>query len=376
MLYFTLGQYMNIFCKGLLLISVLFPVLIYAQTTDYIPEQLNDGWITASPTSKGLAEGFINELRLKSQDGTYKELVSVIVIKEGKLIVEEYFNGSKRSVQHDVRSVGKSFTSTLFGISLDKGYIKSEEQLVYPLLRGYQKENPPKNFKKLKFKHLLSMSSGLDANVDDSSSIGNEEKMYETSDWVKFAADTPFIYEPGSHWAYASINPTLLGHGLETALKGSLAEFANNELFLPLKITDYNWEKSPKNRIIAAGNLLIRARDMAKLGQLYLNKGIWNGKRIISNNWVSKATSPLFSTGLGENSSHESYGFFWWHHNFKVKNEVHPVSFASGNGGQKIYIVSSKDMIVVIQSKAYGKGWAHKQSAKILLDAIQAIKAI
>jgi CubicO group peptidase (beta-lactamase class C family) len=143
-----------------------------------------------------------------------------------------------------------------------------------------------------------------------------------------------------------------------------------------LKITDYNWEKSPKNRIIAAGNLLIRARDMAKLGQLYLNKGIWNGKRIISNNWVSKATSPLFSTGLGEKSSHESYGFFWWHHNFKVKNEVHPVSFASGNGGQKIYIVSSKDMIVVIQSKAYGKGWAHKQSAKILLDAIQTIKAI
>lgn len=367
---------MNIFYKGVFLISVLFSVFGCAQATDYIPEQLNDGWATASPTSKGLAEGFIDELRQKSLDGTYKELVSVIVIKEGKLIVEEYFNGSNRNVQHDVRSVGKSFTSTLFGLGLDKGYLKSEEQFVYPLLKGYQKENPPKNLKKLKFKHLLSMSSGFDANVDDPYSIGNEEKMYQTSDWVKFAADIPFIYEPGSHWAYASINPTLLGHGLETALKGSLADFAHNELFLPLKITDYNWKKSPKNRIIAAGNLLIRARDMAKLGQLYLNKGVWNSKRIISNRWINKATSPLYNTGLGESSSHESYGFFWWHHNFKVENEMHPVSFASGNGGQKIYIVSGKELIVAIQSKAYGKGWAHRQSAKILHDAIQAIKAI
>jgi len=339
------------------------------QALDQFPSQLDDGWQVALPESVGMDPSFVTALKQRSENGIYKELVSVIVVKKGKLIIEEYFNGNNKDTKHDVRSAGKSFTSTLFGLTIDKGLLKSEEQYAFPFIKDYLIAPPSKYIKKLKLKHLLSMSSGFDANVNDLSSPGNEEKMYETADWVEFAVNVPFVNEPGKSWAYASINPTILGFVLETAVKEPLADFADKNLFTPLNITDYIWRKSPKGRIIAAGNLLIKARDMAKLGQLYLDKGKWNGKQVVSEAWINKATSKSFDTGSWMN---DYYGYLWWLRNFKVDDKIYPVYYASGNGGQKIYVVPDKALVVAIQTTAYGKGWAHRQSTRILMNAIAA----
>ena len=360
--------------KGIYAIVTFISLSGVVQVSEYRPPQVDDGWQTAFPSSVGLDPGFVINLRKKSANGTYRELTGVIVIMQGKLVIEEYFNGGGIDNKHDIRSAGKSFTSTLFGLALDKGLLESEEEYIFPLLKEYLLASPSNRLKELKLKHLLSMSSGFDANEDDPSTPGYEEKMYETNDWVQFAINTPLSKQPGVSWAYASLNPTIIGFALEVVTNESLEDFAKTNFFAPLQITDYIWQKSPKGRIIAAGNLLIKTRDMAKLGQLFLNNGKWNGKQIISKEWVTKATNKYFDTGYGENSFQEGYGYLWWIHNFNVSDAIYPVFFASGNGGQKIYVVPDKELVVAIQTTAYGKGWAHRQSVNILTDAIASTK--
>src|SRR5262245_20903109 len=208
------------------------------------PIQAGSGW---EISKDAYDEEKIRELNRHIVEKLYKEIRSIVVIRNGKLLIEEYFNGAKRNTLHNTRSVGKSFASTVMGIAIGDGHIRSEEQTlrVFYDLGNFAHYSSKKETVTLK--SLLTMSSGFDANDDDPKSPGNEEKMYPTSDWIKFALNLPMDDKTGvgEKWRYFSAGANLLGDIINKSVPGGLERYADQKLFQPLGITKYKWQYTP-----------------------------------------------------------------------------------------------------------------------------------
>jgi CubicO group peptidase (beta-lactamase class C family) len=302
------------------------------------------------------------------EDGFFKKISSIIVVKKGKLLIEEYFNGETRDSLHDPRSAGKSFTSTITGIAESEGYLKNEDLTLKDFydIKSYlnyssQKEN-------VSIKDLLTMSSVFDGNDDDENSPGNEENMYPTSDWVKFALDLPLnLIRPKDEWHYFTAGVVILGDILNKIVPGGLEKYADNKLFSPLGITRYQWQFTPQNVPNTAGGIKMNALDFAKYGQLYKNGGKWNGKQIISEEWVKK-TFTKYKSIPGRKD--EFYGYLFWNKKYTVNNKAYETFYCAGNGGNKIYIFTDEPLVIVITAIAYGAPYAHSQEDKMMTDFI------
>jgi len=307
----------------------------------------------------------IRELNLRIAQKLYKEITSVIVIKDGKLLIEEYFNGATRETLHDTRSVGKSFASTLAGIAIKDGYIKSENQ---PLKDFYDlKKFANYSAKKdaVTIESLLTMSSVFEADDNDENSAGNEEKMYPTADWVKFALDLPTDEkkEIGKQWNYFTAGVVVLGDIINKSVPEGLEKYAARKLFEPLGITKYEWQYTPQRVANTAGGLRMNALDFAKYGQLYKDGGQWNGKQIVPQNWVKQSFSKHIALPDREN---EFYGYLFWNKTFAAGGKQFETFYATGNGGNKIFVFKDQPIVVVITATAYNRPYAHPQVDKIM----------
>lgn len=307
----------------------------------------------------------IRQLKRKIAENLYKEIKSVVIIKNGELLIEEYFNGANRNTLHDTRSVGKSFASTMMGIAINDGYIKSENQTLRELydLTKFANHSPKKE--SVTIKNLLTMSSGFDANDDDENSPGNEEKMYPTADWVKFTLDLPMDDKTrvGDKWRYFTAGAVVLGDIIHKSVPGGLQRYADQKLFQPLGITKYEWQYTPQKVANTAGGLRMSALDFAKYGQLYQNGGKWNGKQIIPRAWVEKTFTRQVRRGLGED---EHYGYLFWYGLLDNRGKQHEVFFATGNGGNKIFVFRDQPLVVVITATAYRKWYMHRQATSMM----------
>ncbi|HMI04553.1 MAG TPA: serine hydrolase [Pedobacter sp.] len=309
----------------------------------------------------------IKELIGNVNEGVYKHITSIVVIKNGKLLIEEYFNGSARDSLHDPRSVGKSFASTMIGIAIGDGYLKNEDQTLkefYELrpLHDYsvEKENAS-------IKDLLTMSSAFDGDDDDGNSPGNEENMYVTPDWVKFTLSLPTIETAKSKWHYFTAGVIVLGDILNKQVPGGLESYADNKLFKPLSITNYKWAYTPQHVPNTAGSIQMNALDFAKYGQLYKNQGKWNGKQIIPKEWIRKTfTKHKLITGR----TGEYYGYLFWNKKYKVAGNEHETFYCAGNGGNKIYVFKDQPLVIVVTATAYGASYAHPQVDKMMENYI------
>jgi CubicO group peptidase (beta-lactamase class C family) len=295
----------------------------------------------------------------------YKEITSIVVIKDGKLLIEEYFNGATRENLHDTRSVGKSFASTLVGIAINDGYIKSENQ---PLKDFYDlKKFANYSAKKdtVTIKSLLMMSSAFEADDNDENSPGNEEKMYPTADWVKFALDLPTDEkkEIGKQWSYFTAGVVVLGDIINKSVPEGLEKYAARKLFKPLGITKYKWQYTPQRVANTAGGLRMNALDFAKFGQLYKDGGRWNGKQIVPLNWVNQSFSKYIALPEKEN---EFYGYLFWNKTYTAGGNQFETFYATGNGGNKIFVFKDQPLVVVITATAYNRPYAHPQVDKIM----------
>ncbi|MBN8682508.1 MAG: serine hydrolase [Chitinophagales bacterium] len=309
----------------------------------------------------------IKELKGAIDAGIFKKINSIIVLKAGKILIEEYFNGAGRDSLHDPRSVGKSFASTLTGIAIRDGFIKSDTQSIgdFYNLRQYQNFNPFKA--KANIKDLLTMSSGFEGNDDDDLSIGNEENMYPTQDWIKFTLDLPYQQKLKENWHYFTAGVVLLGDILHKSVPNGLEKYADQKLFEPLGIRNYQWQFTPQNVPNTAGGIQMNALDFAKYGQLYKNKGHWNNQQILPEDWVTKTFTKHKSIG-GRNN--EFYGFLFWNKTFTANNKDYEAFYCAGNGGNYILIFKDEPLVIVITASAYGQPYAHTQVAKMLSDYI------
>lgn len=305
----------------------------------------------------------IEELNRNILTNVYKDLTSIVVVKDGKLLLEEYFNGAANNSLHDTRSVGKTFASTLLGMAIRDGYIQNEEQRLSAFydLKKYQNYSSVKD--SVALKDLLTMSSAFQGFDMDESSPGNEEKMYPTSNWVDFTLNLPVdetkILE--KRWEYFTAGVVLLGDVLNKSVPNSLKQYADQNLFKPLGISKYQWQFTPQKVVNTAGGLKLRSVDLAKYGQLYQNKGLWNGKQLLPKDWVEKSFSHQINVTDGE-----YYGYLFWNKTYHVNGKDYEVYYCSGNGGNKVIVFKDRPFVVVITATAYNKAYSHSQVDKII----------
>lgn len=307
----------------------------------------------------------IRALNQKIAENRFRDITGIVVIKNEKLLVEEYFNGYKRDSLNDTRSVGKSFSSALMGMGIKDGYIKNENQSLKEFYNLKQFNNYSSKKDSITIKSLLTMSSAFNGNDEDYESPGNEENMYPTDNWIKFILDLPMTENKiGKNWSYFTAGVVLTGDILDKSIPSGLEYYADKKLFQPLGITDYKWQFTPQHKPSLAGGLRMKALDFAKFGQLYKNNGIWNGKQILDKSWIKKSFTNYFS----DRKDFEGYGYLFWRKLYKVGNKEYESYQSSGNGGNKIIIFTEIPIVIVITAKAYNKPYAHSQADKIVQD--------
>ncbi|MDQ3022441.1 MAG: serine hydrolase [Bacteroidota bacterium] len=257
----------------------------------------------------------IRELNLKIAGNYFKKITSIVVIKDGKLLIEEYFNGAGRDTLHDTRSVGKSFASALMGISINDGFIKNEKQTLNEFYNLKTFENYSAKKDSVTIKSLLTMSSAFDANDNDDQSAGNENNMYDRENWVRWALNLPMASDRNieEKWTYFTGGAVVLGDIINKSVPEGLEKYAEKKLFRPLVIDRYEWMYTPQHVPSTAGGLRLTSLDLAKFGQLYKNQGMWKGKHVISKEWVIQSFQPYQQTDYGD-----KYGYLFWNNIYKV----------------------------------------------------------
>ena len=343
-----------------------------------VPEQTSDGWETASLSDVGMDRTVIINLMNNLQNRNHL-LHSIVVVRNGKLVFEEYFSGRDVELDEQVAGSGvlkytsrnfdlntlhfqgsanKSFWSAMIGIAIDKGFIQSTSEKMFSYFPEYNDLSSSEK-DKITILNMLTMTSGLpwdDGSYPIYDPRNDEYQLLFNEDPVRFVLEKPVVTSPGTNFHYNSGTTFLLSEIIKRSSGISLDEFVDQFLFAPLQITSYRWSNSRNthNSIFAAG-LYLRPRDMAKLGQMYLQDGMWNANRIVSEQWTNESSGesihfptihpplPNFITG---------YGYQWWMGKF---NNLTDVYCAAGWGGQFIMVLPDVNTVVVFTAGDFEK---------------------
>ena len=276
---------------------------------------------------------------------------SLLIIRDGYMVHESYYNGYDETTIHDVRSVTKSWTSALIGVAQADGKLTDLDTPLPELLPDHFANGQHEDKREITLAHLLAMRSGID--FDDETlyagGYGSYDELFEL-DLTDFALDFPMAYEPGAAWNYSTLDSQLISAIFEQATGKSLEAFAADRLFEPLGIKDYAWQADVTGTSIGGGGLYLAPRDMAKLGFLYLHQGQWDGEQIVPSDWVERSLTPQNTEAIyvpsGQTEVPEWYGYHWW----TWKGDWfygYPAFVANGFAGQRIYVFPGLNLIVV-----------------------------
>jgi amino acid adenylation domain-containing protein len=295
----------------------------------------------------------------------------VVAIRAGRLVHESYEHGDADTL-HDLRSVTKSVTSLLLGIALDCGWIHSIDDSLARYLPGFDGAHA-----RIRLRELAEMRSGLAADESDPASPGHEDRLDAAPDWLAFARGIPMLDLPGTQFRYASLNAFLLGAAIESAAGRGLDDIAREHLFAPLGIERFAWRRVPGGHVAGHGNLQLRACDAAAIGQLVLDGGEHQGRRVVSQRWIEDSLTPevpIPATAYA--AAHASaYGYLWYAGHEALAGRRQTVLSASGNGGNKIYIVPDEQLVVAIATGSRDFEHGPAASRDILLGMLPALDA-
>jgi CubicO group peptidase (beta-lactamase class C family) len=335
------------------------------------PRFLNDGWRPARPQDQGVDVELLSALVASVSDGQWPNTHSILVSRNGSLVVEEYFHGFDESMLHDMRSASKSLASTLVGLAVDRQLISGSNAKVlsfFSKYRSFGSWDPRKT--EITVQNLMTMSSGLDANDSDQQSVAAEwayQSQTVQPDWTKFALDSPMIGQPGARLIYGGANPLILGGILDSVVGDRVEWFAEDALFAPLGIDQYRIYLDPIGVPYMGGGMYLRPRDMLKIGQMYLDDGRWNGRQVLSKSWVTESfgkygqLEPLDRNG-------NQYGYLWWHETYDIGGRRISSVEARGNGGQYIFVIPELNAVVVITSGNYRGGLEMTRQPQRILE--------
>jgi len=335
------------------------------------PLDTGDGWATASPSDVGMDPAPLVALldAIRAHDGHF--LHSVLVVRNGQLVFEEYFDGRQfdlvqgspwdyEPVSFGINtlqfqgSVSKSITSALVGIALDRGMISDIDAPLFSFFPDYQDLSTPEK-EEITIAHLLTMRAGWPWYDDDIDGEGSDEvQMFQHEDPLRFILERPLEWVPGSYMEYHSGSTVLLGEIVRRVSGMSLVDFAYQFLFQPLGIEEAIWAdcRNAPGVAFAGGGLYLRPRDMAKIGQLFLQSGLWEGTRVISSEWVSRSvqTVVISQSRTADHYLDTGYGYLWWTGRFDGGYEAY---MAKGWGGQFIVVIPELDLVTVVTGGNY-----------------------
>jgi CubicO group peptidase (beta-lactamase class C family) len=298
---------------------------------DYWPTQ---SWLTSTPEEQGLDSAKLAEGLLKIQQKNIP-IHSLIIVRNGRMVLNATFYPYNGQSPHSVGSVTKSLTTLLIGIAIDQGKLSLDDKLV-SFFPDSSLANPDDRKNNIRIRDLASMSSGFECIYEPNEPT--VQAMETSPNWVQFGLDLPMAHKPGTHWEYCGVGMHLLSAILEKATGMTALEFARQNLFKPLGIQEVFWPADPQGVHMGAGNTRLLPKDMAKIGYLYLHGGVWDGKQIVSRSWVEESVKKHFDVPNGDR-----YGYGWW----SSGNGSGRSFFAQGNGGQRIVVNPGYNSIVV-----------------------------
>jgi CubicO group peptidase (beta-lactamase class C family) len=300
------------------------------------PGQTDDGWETGTPAELGIRQEALEETVRAIVAGEAGALHSLLVARNGALVLEEYFYGWDRDDLHHITSCTKSVSSLLVGIAIDQGYLNGVDVPLLELFPDYA-DDVGRGWDAIRLEHLLTMTMGLDWT---DSEIGS---WAPPGDQFSQILGRDVAAPPGSRFRYGSRDVNLVSGILVEATGVEADVFAQEHLFAPLGITTWDWEfRRWQNHPEMAASLKLRPRDMAKLGQLVLDEGAWQGKRVVSADWIRKSVYPH----VPDTPHGVQYGYLWW----RVTPSGSPlgaVPFANGIGSQFIAVVPEARLVIV-----------------------------
>jgi len=335
-----------------------------------IPEKTEDGWETSSLEAVGVDPARIGQMIQTILDGDIENIHGVLLVIKGKLVLEEYFDGFDRDTKHRLFSASKSVTSMLVGMALDRGMIRNLDTPVYEFFPEYKESKWIERQYPVKLKDVLTMTAGLDwSGWDypgyDSRSTTNQ--LARSSDWIKFTLNRDALQPSGKQFVYNNGLTMLLGGIVKNTSGLGADKFAEKHLFAPLGISDFTWDKDPNGAVNTAWGLSLKPRDMAKLGYLYLQQGNWNGRQVVSRQWVDESVKDHVKQYVFLGSG---YGYQWWRGKTNIQNAKIDMFYAAGHGGQFIFVCPSLDCVAIITSKWIGNPFGEFRPQMMLVNYI------
>lgn len=294
-------------------------------------------WQTSSPEEQGIDAGKLDEM-LVAIDNRSIRLHGLLVIRHGLIVSEHYYGTFDQSRRGEIYSCTKSFTSTLIGIALDQGHLSSIDQPVTAFFDDRTFENIDERKQAMSIENLLTMTPGIAWEEGNATYTA----MYRSVDWVNYVMDMPMEFQPGAQFEYNSGASHVLSAVVQKSTGMDTIDFARANLFEPLGITDVRWDTDAGGMAIGGWGLQMNPREMARLGFLFLHKGEWDGRQIVSADWVEAATREHIDTGgLG-------YGYQWW-----IDTNYGGYA-AMGLYGQTIYVHPDLDLVIVVTAEEAG----------------------
>ena len=347
-----------------------------------VPRQFNDGIAVGNIANAGIDSAKIIKLTRLILADTFTNIHSLLIMRNGKLVYENYFAGKDQvwglrlgyvkhdlTSKHDVRSISKSVVSACIGIAIAQKKIKSIDDPIFDYLPDYIKYKTDSN-KTITIRNLLTMSSGIKWDEDSPYTIAknDETQMENSNDPAAYPLSLPMAYKPGAVWKYNSGGVQVLAAIIKNATGLPVDEFAARFLFVPLGITEYQWIKIHNKVPAAASGLRLRSRDIMKIGMLYLNSGKYNHTQVIPKKWVKQSLSTVMLRS--SDSKTDGYGYLFWTQTDTVNQKPFHIISARGNGGQRIFIDAKLKLIVVITAGNYNISTLDSQAQRALVKYI------
>jgi CubicO group peptidase (beta-lactamase class C family) len=302
------------------------------------PPAPGSGWEVAEPAAVGLSPRHVEAAVRALTRGEAGLLHSLVIVRRGELVLEEYFHGFRRDDLHETQSVTKSVTSLVVGIARDQGAIGDLATTVLEWFPEFAATAQP-GWEKVTLEHLLTMTAGLDWEP--------REVLQAWPGGPTLFAEIfgrRVVHEPGSRWLYNGADIGLLGGIVRRATGMQVDELAAQTLFGPLGITTWDWERGKRDGYPSlAGALHLRPLDMARIGQMVLDGGRWQERQVVSEEWIAESTAPQ----VVPNVESQRYGYFWVRLGAPLDAGPFPVLVASGWGSQFIHIVPALDAVIV-----------------------------
>jgi len=312
-----------------------------------VPMLKQDGLECSSLKDSGIDSVTISRLVSDILEGKISTIHSLLLAKDNKLVLEEYFHNYDCNTLHSLESVTKSVTSTLMGMAIDRKLIQGVEEPVWHYLSDFDSTAWVREKYDVRIKHLLTMTAGIDWKSFTPGKANDDMDIYNSPDWIAYLLNKKLVDRPGSRFFYNNRLMFLQGYLLEEASGLSVNNYAKTYLFDELEITNFSWKVYDNGITETGGGLKLLPRDMMKFGLMYLNKGMWHGNQLVSPEWIQAATTRQVGAG------NQDYGYNWWIKNYNTNNSSVRVCYALGHGEQTIMIIPELNVVFVMTAGNY-----------------------